>query len=221
MADLVIYIPHHGYSDDDPVYVSWLNDIYYVSDKDEYAFKLATTAGGTTIVQYTDEVTEGYVRKVDIASGVTDITGLDHLEGDNVYVTSGGEVYGPYTVTSGAVTVPTLLFGYQVGLPYIMKARTMRLAVPMQDNTLQSRIKRIHETVVRYVRSGSGEAGQEYGGTEYLSDLGTTYSDQSQDATILTTGGFSEDAYTIVVSKLPTPFTLLSTIVSFDIAESR
>ena len=205
MPDLICYLPNHGYDDDDPIYVSWLDGLYYVSDEADDSFKLATTEGGATLVQFTETVTDGYVREVDDTAGTVSITGLDHLEGETVKVTAGGEVVGTEVVSSGSITVSTTVYTYQVGLPFKMKVRTMRLSVPQEGNTSQTRIKRIHETVVRYIRSMFGKAGQEYGGVEYLSDLDTTFSTQSQDDTKPTKGGFSEDAYTVITSDEPVP----------------
>lgn len=221
MSDLICYIPNHGYSDDDPIYVSWLDANYYVSAKDTDSFKLATESGGAILIQFTETVTDGYVRKVDIAAGTTTISGLDHLEGETVKVTAGGSVVGTEVVSNGSITITSSVFTYQVGLPYKMKVRTMRLSVPQEGNTFQTRIKRIHEIVVRYIRSKLGRAGQEYSGIEYLSDLDTTFSTSSQDNTKLTKGGFSEDAYTIVTSDEPVPFTVLATIISFEVEERR
>jgi len=224
MSDLSIYIPLHGYSNDDPVYVSWLNDIYYVADKNDYEFKLVTSLGGTTYLQWSEDITSGYIREVDSATAALTVSGLDHLEGEGVYVTSGGRTIGLFTVVSGSVSVPSFIFTYQVGLPYKMKIRTMRLSVPQQDSTLQTRIKRIHSTVVRYLRSRLGKAGQEYDSVEYLQDIEAEFSTESADTpenNRLTTGGFTEDAYTVITSDDPVPFTVLSTIVSFEVEEQR
>ncbi len=220
MSDLLIYLPAHGYSDDDLLYVSWLDANYYVSAKDNASFKLATASGGATLIQFTETVTDGFVRETS-DTGTTTISGLDHLEGETVKVTSGGAVVGTEVVSGGSITVGSEIFTYQVGLPYKMKVRTMRLSVPQEGNTFQTRIKRIHETVVRYIRSLSGKAGQEYSGREYLSDLDTTFSTESQDDTKLTKGGFTEDAYTVVTSDDPLPFTVLATIISFEVEEQR
>jgi hypothetical protein len=221
MADLVIVIDNHGYSDNDPIYVSWLDGLYYVGDSTTNYFKLTTASGGTSYVTYTSEVTDGYVRQVDDTSGVKTISGLDHLEGKSVYVVSNGSVVGEYVVSSGRVTVPDFVFSYQVGIGYKMKIRTMRLSVPQESGTIQSRIKRISETVVRYIRSLGGSAGQEYDSTEYLTDLSTTFSTSSKDDTKLTRGGFTEDAYTVITSDDPLPFTALATIISFEVEERR
>lgn len=220
MPDLIVYLPNHSYSDDDQIYISWLDANYYVSDKDSDSFKLATASGGSTLIQFSETITEGFVREVSV-SGVTTISGLDHLEGETVKITAGGSVIGTEVVSGGSITISSSVFTYQVGLSYKMKVRTMRLSVPQEGNTFQTRIKRIHETVVRYIRSKFGKAGQEYGETEYLEDLDTAFSTSSQDATKLTKGGFSEDAYTVVTSDEPVPFTLLATIISFEVEERR
>lgn len=221
MADLVCYIPNHGFPEETPVFISWLGGNYYISDPDANSFKLATTAGGAVLVQFTETITDGYVREVDLGGATTTISGLDHLEGETVLITSAGEVVAGAVVADGSVTVTSDIYTYQVGIPYTMKVRTMRLSIPSESETLQSRIKRIHELVVRYIKSANGKAGQEYGGTEYLSDLDASYSSNANDMAILNKGGFNEEAYTIVVSDGPFPFTLLSTIVSFEVQESR
>jgi hypothetical protein len=157
------------------------------------------------------------------STATTTITGLTHLIGETVAVFADGLVQDNKVVNgSGEITI-TSASTVQVGLPYTMKVRTMRLSVP-QSPTIQTRIKRIHSTVVRYIRSLLGSAGQEYGGVEYLQPIEGTYSTESQDTpqdNRLTKGGFTEDAYTIVVSDDPVPFTCLATIVSAEVEERR
>lgn len=218
MPDLICYIPNHGYSNDDHIYISWLDANYYVSDKGDDSFKLAITSGGAILIQYTETIVRGFVREV-AGAGVTTISGLDHLEGETVKVTSGGKVVATEVVSNGSITLSSTIFTYQCGLPYKMKVRTMRLAVP-PPNTIQTRIKRVNETIVRYIKSVGGRAGQEYNGVEYLGDIGATFSTESQDTpkdNRLTFGGFSEDAYTVVTSDEPLPFTVLATIISVEV----
>lgn len=218
MSDLYLYVPAHGYSNDDPIFVSFLNGIYYVSDKTTDAFRLATTSGGTSYVQFTETITSGTVRH-DASTGVSSVTGLSHLEGQSVMVMTGGEIHGTFTVTNGAITFSRALPNFQIGRAYALKIKTMRLAAPSSPEGLQSRIKRINETVARTIKSIDGEAGQEYDGTEYMDDLNTEYSETATDQTILTKGGFSTDGYTVVKSDDPYPFTLLSTIITFSVDE--
>ena len=152
----------------------------------------------------------------------TAMTGGTHLIGETVAVFADGLVQTSKVVNgSGEITLDTAASVVQWGLPYIMKVRTMRLAIPPSPSgTLQTRIKRINSTAVRYIRSLLGSAGQEYNGVEYLQDLEATYSTNSQDTDKekrLTQGGFSEDAYTTIVSDDPVPFTALSTVTSFEV----
>lgn len=157
------------------------------------------------------------------------ISGLDHLEGEEVVIFADGEVFteaaaGDFTVSSGAITVTCPFETAQIGLAYTMKARTMRLAVPMQGNTLQTRIKRIHSVVVRFVKSLLGSAGAEDDSTEYLTDIEATYSTTAADTTKLNrlnNSNMNEQSYVTIVSDDPVPFTALSTVISFEVEEKR
>ena len=217
MADLIIYLPGHGYSDDDPIYLSWLDYYGYVTDPQTDSFKVDDGAGIN--VQFSTTVTDGYVREYDDATGSSTISGLDHLEGETVYVTAGGSVVGSYTVSSGSITVPSDVYTYQVGLPYSLKVKTMKIEVP--QGTVQSRVKRINEVVTRYIRAKNGQAGTEYGGTEYVTDMDATFSTEAQDATVLSSGGFDESGQVVIKSSDPYPFTILATIISFSVDEQR
>lgn len=227
MSDLVVYIPFHGYDDEDPVFVSWLEAVYFVADKNDYMFKLTSTSGGSTYLQWTEEITEGYIREVDNASGATVIDGLEHLEGLNVAVTSGGNFIGIFTVSSGSISVPSQLFTYQVGIPYTCSVRTMRLEIPGAQ-TIQSRVKKVNEVVLRHVATKSGKVGQELrqskksvAMTKYMSTLGAMFSKKSFDIAIPVKGGSSEEGYITIESTEPHPMTAIAAIISFDIKEQR
>lgn len=226
MHNLILYIPNHGYSISDTITVSPFEGNFFVRDPDNDpsidsdSFLISTTDDDLNLVQFTETITDGFVREVDTSLGTTIISGLEHLEGETVKVTSGGVVVGTEVVSGGEITLTSDVFTYQVGLPYKMKVRTMRLSVPQEGNTLQSRIKRIDNTVVRHIRSIKGKAGVEYEGTEYLTNLETEFSTDSADNdpnTRLSKGGFNEAAYTVVTSDEPLPFTLLATIVSVEV----
>jgi hypothetical protein len=217
MADLIVLIPSHGYSNDDYIYVSWLDGYYYVRDKDSKSFKLATAAGSSTYIQYTSDVTSGYVRQQTAGGDVT-ITGLDHLEGELVYVTSGGSIVGRYEVENGSITVPSSLITYQVGLPYTMKIKTMRFAIPV-PNTTQTRTKRIHELTLRHVRTQGGSIGTEYNDTEYLEDIDAEFSVKSDDSEVTAHGGFNKEGYCVVKSDTPEPMTAICLITDLEVTE--
>lgn len=51
MADLVVLLPNHGYSDNNEVTVSWLTGTYYIYDSDQDSFKLSDTVGPTRYIE--------------------------------------------------------------------------------------------------------------------------------------------------------------------------
>lgn len=61
------------------------------------------------------------------------ITGLTHLEGEAVVVWADGDaVAGTYTVSSGAITLPSAVTNYVVGRPYTGSYKSARLAYGAQ-----------------------------------------------------------------------------------------
>ncbi len=162
----------------------------------------------------------------DSVTAVSTMTGGTHLIGETVAVFADGVIFDN-AVVSGAGeiilkkdTVTTTAKVVQWGLPYTMKVRTMRYSLPQDGATVQSKIKKIKQTTIRYIRSLLGTAGQEYAGVEYLQPICATYSTESQDTipnNRLSQGGFNEDAYTTIVSSDPVPFTALAAIIDVDI----
>ncbi|KKL24521.1 hypothetical protein LCGC14_2414490, partial [marine sediment metagenome] len=145
------------------------------------------------------------------------MTGGTHLVGETVSVFADGVVFDDAVVDqSGEIvlkkaTVTTTASVVQWGLPYTMKVRSMRLAVPQRPDALQTKIKRIVSVTTRYVRSLLGSAGTEYDIkdtedgtlTEFFRDIGALYSIESTDTpktNRATEGGFNEENYTIILS---------------------
>lgn len=226
MADLSIYIPNHGFANGDLVYVSWLNGNYYVVSSRYRSFKISSVSGGTPI-QADGVVREGYVKKVDPSLNSTTVSNMEYLAGDGAVASPqlrnsldvvSGETWWTYENTTGSVTLPRDVTNYSAGLRYKMEITTMRLEAPTV-NGLQGRIKRIAETVVRYIKSKLGYAGTSYGGTEYLSNLYCEYSTASKDATIQTQGGFDPDGKTLIKHLEPYPFTILCVVDAFSVDE--
>ncbi len=154
------------------------------------------------------------------------MTGGLHLKGETVSVFADGEVFddavvsatGTFTLKKATVTTTAKVVQY--GLPYTMKVRSMRLAVPQAPHALQTKIKRVTSVTTRYIRSLLGSAGTEIGGTEFLTDIEATYSTDSADTPVNnrgTQGGFNEDAYTVILSDDPVPFTALAAITEVEI----
>jgi hypothetical protein len=66
MSDLVVHILNHGYDNNDPVYLSWLTDTFFVADKNDHNFKLVRTYAGDVYLQWTEDITSGYVVQANI-----------------------------------------------------------------------------------------------------------------------------------------------------------
>jgi hypothetical protein len=83
----------------------------------------------------------------------TSITGLDHLEGEEVQILIGDAVYPNQTVTNGAISVNlpsnTSYKSIEIGLGYTSRIKTMRVEAGSQAGTAQGRKKRYNEVMVR------------------------------------------------------------------------
>ena len=83
----------------------------------------------------------------------TSITGLDHLEGEEVQILIGDAVYPNQTVTNGEISVNlpsnTSYKSIEIGLGYTSRIKTMRVEAGSQAGTAQGRKKRYNEVMVR------------------------------------------------------------------------
>ncbi len=216
MADLFLHIPNHGYSDEDLLFVSWLDANYYVSDKTQNAFKLTTTAGGAVYIQFGESVTAGFVREV-TGSGITTITGLNHLEGELVQVTSNGIYLGLFTVASGSISVLTSVFSYTVGLPFESTLQPMKLDL---SNLGLATTKKVSKVIISLNKTVAGKVGT---GTQKLNsivyrDAGSSdeefpYFTGDREQTM--PGGYSRAGDVMVKQDEPYPMTVLA--LTFDV----
>ena len=92
-----------------------------------------------------------------VNSGTTEVTGLNHLEGESVQVLVGDAVFPNQTVSGGSISVslPTSASfkSIEIGLGYTSKIKTMKIESGSQAGTAQARKKRYNEVVVRLYKS--------------------------------------------------------------------
>jgi hypothetical protein len=88
------------------------------------------------------EVTGDYLDGGSVREAVSTVSGLDHLEGEEVVVLADGSVEGPYTVDSGAITLLRPASRVHVGLAIEATIRTLPVASG-KSAELRSRHKRI------------------------------------------------------------------------------
>jgi hypothetical protein len=70
----------------------------------------------------------------------TNVTGLDHLEGEDVYALADGVVRGPFTVVAGAITLDEAASTVHVGLPYTCTFETLDLQEARTDRKTVTKI---------------------------------------------------------------------------------
>jgi hypothetical protein len=84
---------------------------------------------------------------------ITQITGLDHLEGMTVGILGDGANQPTRVVSGGKITIQEPAKTVLVGLPYTSVVKPMNINIPAQDGTAQGRKVRIHRMVVRFYKS--------------------------------------------------------------------
>lgn len=87
------------------------------------------------------------------------VTGLAHLEGKTVAILADGNVMAQQVVTSGSITLPSPYSIVHVGLPYESDCATLNIEVSQQDGTMQGRLMKVSQVVVRFLNSLGGWLG--------------------------------------------------------------
>jgi len=122
------------------------------------------TIDGSTVryIEYMEKYLEDdYALFLDSAltydgAAATNISGLDHLEGETVSVLADGYIHPDVVVSSGAITLQAAASVVNIGLSYNATMVTMPLNAGAQDGTSQGKTSRITNTVVRLHETGPG-----------------------------------------------------------------
>lgn len=149
----------------------------------------------------------------DVAWGRDVLSGLSHLEGGEVTVTTDGAAHPRVTVMGGSITLQVHAFKAQVGLPADAELVTMRVEGGASNGTAQGKIKRFHTCTFRVHESLGGSIGPEGSedNFEYRADLDPM--DQpppffSGDFTLPYPEGYTTDGRIRVLCDQALPFTL-------------
>ena len=145
------------------------------------------------------------------ASGAANrsITGLSRLEGKTVTVVQGESVV-TRTVASESITVPAAAAGY-LGLPFTSTLTPMKLDAEYEDGTSQGRKKRIHQIVVRTLKSRGGQVRTNNGDWYNLATTTTT-----GDQKMILAGAFGLDADVTLRQTDPYPMCVLAITPKWD-----
>lgn len=146
------------------------------------------------------------------------ISGLDHLEGEEVDVLADGAVHPRVTVTGGEITLQVEASVVNIGLHYDATVKTMPVEAGAQDGVAQGKTMRINNVVMRLFETGPGLW---YGSSEAQMDELHLRSptDLMDNPVALFTGdtdalpwpgGYQQGAQLTVQHRLPTPCTLVA-----------
>ena len=149
-------------------------------------------------------------------SATTTISGLDHLEGEEVSILADGATHPNKTVSSGAITLDRFSTKVKVGLPYVSLLQTMRIDAGSQNGTSQSKTKRIYEITARLYESIGIEIGPDLDNMERipfrssanLMDSGVNVFTGDKDVEFR--GNYETDGFIVVRQTQPLPLTILS-----------
>jgi hypothetical protein len=89
-------------------------------------------------------------------SPISSLSGLGHLEGEEVAVLIDGAVHPNVTVSSGAIELQYAGSKITVGLPYAAQLKTMPFEAGAADGTAQGKTMRINNVVIRLYQTGPG-----------------------------------------------------------------
>lgn len=89
-------------------------------------------------------------------AAATEISGLDHLEGETVTILADGATHDDKVVASGSVTLDEAATKVQIGLGFVARGQTMRVEAGGGDGTSQAKTKRVTNATFRIWETGEG-----------------------------------------------------------------
>lgn len=149
------------------------------------------------------------------------ITGLDHLEGQEVQVLADGYYYDnkTYIVENGQITLPEEVQRAVVGLPYTMIIEQANFeAGNMDSGTLQGREKIVTTAILRLIKSYGGSIGPNAGAQNTIiydpsrMEMGENILFSGDKEVVLGTGGYDKYGRTYIIQQEPYPFVLSAII---------
>ena len=149
-------------------------------------------------------------------SAATNISGLDHLEGQSVTILANGATHPNKTVSSGAITLDRSSTKVHIGLPYTSLLQTMRIESRSNEGTSQSKTKRINEVTLRLHETVGVEVGASLTDMERIpfrssaAAMDTAVPLFTGDKQVEFRDDFNTDGHVYVRQTQPLPLTLLS-----------
>ena len=148
-------------------------------------------------------------------SAVTQISGLDHLEGETVSVIADGSAHPDVTVSSGTINLDREAEVVHIGLGYTSTLQTMRLDAGSKQGSAQGKTKRIRDLTLRLYRSVGVEVGDATDNLDRIpfrssaTPMSSAVPLFTGDKDIEFSGGFDTDGFIVVRQSQPLPLTVL------------
>jgi hypothetical protein len=145
----------------------------------------------------------------------TEITGLDHLEGETVTILADGAPQTSKVVSGGAITLETAASKVHVGLGYNADLETLRMALPDPEGSSQGKVRRPLAVIPLFYNTLGGQIGRDSSALDRLSFRAPTdpmdaspplYSGFHRQTL---RGGYDRDGNTFIRQNQPLPMTIL------------
>lgn len=149
-------------------------------------------------------------------SATTTISGINHLEGEELTVLADGASHANKTVTNGKITLDRSSSKVHLGYNYTSLLETLRIEAGAEDGVSQGKIKRIHGVTVRFLETVGAEVGPDTANLDRMPFRSSA--NAMNQATPLFTGdkeiffpsGYDNDSRVVVRQNQPLPMTILA-----------
>lgn len=160
-------------------------------------------------------------------AAATTITGLGHLEGEEVWVLRNGTRHPNRTVSGGAITLQEAGTKVQIGKPCPARLQNMNIDGGAQAGTAQGKTKRVHAMTIRLDNSLGGTAGPSTDTLEEIQyrtpsiPMGSAPPAFTGDVDIEWAGDYDKQASVLIVKDRPMPITVLAVMPQMVVQEGR
>jgi hypothetical protein len=192
--------------------------VYQLKNKSSNTFDLYTEDGTAQIDSsaFTAAATEGTATRV-----IKTVTGLSHLEGESVVALRDGAVQSPVTVTSGSAVLTRHANKVHIGLPYTGTLETLPIALdPGRTGQAYKAVLHLYETVGGKIGPSTDSLSRiRTGAATVLDEPPDLFSGRTPEHRI--PGPREIGPSVVIVQDEPNPLTVLSMVVTIDLAEGE
>lgn len=161
-------------------------------------------------------------------AAATEITGLDHLEGETLVAVADGNVVENLTVSSGAITLPQEASRVVVGLPYTPVIELLDIDVSKTTETLKGKEVSVSRVIIEVQDSRGGWVGpkKDDGSTGTMREIKPRFDSDGYDTIALKTWKeqvniepqWSKGGGVRIEQRAPLPMAILSVVPTVDVS---